>query len=92
MKLVDVDSIQIEIKRPRMNGKYLLTEALAKELEKALKELPAVDAVPVRRGKWLLGGKCSECNGDAPFYPMASTYYESKYCPHCGAKMDGGEK
>lgn len=54
--------------------------------------MEAADVTPVKRGKWLIGGKCSECNGNAPFYPMASVYYESKYCPHCGAKMDGEEE
>ncbi len=62
------------------------------EIREALLSTKEVEAEPVKRGKWLLGGKYSECNGDAPFYPMASTYYESKYCPHCDVKMNGGKK
>lgn len=44
-------------------------------------------------GEWIpiypLTDKCSICNGEAldfNEYP-----YRSKYCPHCGAKMKGGE-
>ena len=100
MKLVDVDSIQIEIKRPRMDGKYLLTEALAKELEKALKELPAVDAELVRHGKWITDSIERNSSGVRPYYLFCSECHHSqysrrhmpKYCSNCGAKMDGGKK
>lgn len=38
------------------------------------------------KGKWRKG-KCNRCGGHAPFWAMASTYYESDFCPHCGADM-----
>ena len=55
---------------------------------------PAVDAKPVRHGKWINAGhdaftqyrRCSSCArllANAPAYD---------YCPGCGAKMDGDEK
>ena len=50
------------------------------------KQLPP--AQPERiRGRWN-NGFCNKCNAHAPFWAMASTYYESNYCPNCGAKMD----
>lgn len=45
-----------------------------------------VDTVPVVHGRWI-NGKCDKCGGHAPFWSMATTYYPSKFCPHCGAKM-----
>ena len=52
---------------------------------------PAVDAVPVRHGRWILIETdeeqlffCSECEN--------KEYWESDFCPSCGAKMDGGDK
>ena len=55
-------------------------------------EMPVVDAVPVRHGKWMLyydieqgrALRCSECKmvfwvGDGR---------EGNFCPNCGAKMD----
>jgi NADH pyrophosphatase NudC (nudix superfamily) len=89
MKLVDVDSIQIEIKRPRMDGKYSLTEALVKALEKTIRELPAADAVLVRHAALLDAhpiGECSLCGF------LIDSRANFKYCPGCGAKMDGGKK
>jgi hypothetical protein len=61
--------------------------------------LPAVDAVPVIHGRWITNkyGEtvCSECDNNAlqvltgclvnrHFEP-----YKSKFCPNCGAMMDG---
>lgn len=63
---------------------------------------PAVDAVPVRHGRWALNEdcqpfynyctadyyyNCSECN-----YTISSRYGLYNYCPNCGAKMDGGDE
>lgn len=61
---------------------------LAKEsLLVALNNMPTIDAEPVKHGKWILG-KCNRCGEHAPFWSMATTYYESNFCPHCGARMD----
>lgn len=43
-----------------------------------------------KTGRWIKG-KCSNCGAHAPFWPMASTYYESDYCPNCGSEMRGDE-
>ena len=58
-----------------------------------LSYLPTIEAEPVRHGRWerkrhkLFGNSydyvCSACGCD---YALA----EYNYCPHCGAKMDGG--
>ena len=46
-------------------------------------DFPAADVAPVRHGRWLLDGSCSECMAN----PLTT---HKKYCPNCGAKMDGG--
>lgn len=56
--------------------------------------LPTFDMEPVRHGRNLKGKeqsyafRCSECQRIA-IDVMA--YEDIKYCPFCGAKMDGGE-
>ena len=42
------------------------------------------------KGKWI-NAKCSACGNLAPFWPMASTYYHTNYCPNCGSPMEGEE-
>ena len=48
---------------------------------------PHVTPQEPKTGHWIKG-KCDQCGGYAPFWPMASTYHRSKYCPNCGAKME----
>lgn len=63
------------------------------DIEKA----PAIDAVPVVHGQWLRENirpksyfrVCSMCKKTAYFCGEGCSY---KYCPYCGAKMDGGAK
>lgn len=59
------------------------------ELYNMIEQLPAVDAAPVVHGTWMNNGihgsvlcRCSECHYDAAAYSF-------RYCPMCGAKMDG---
>lgn len=57
----------------------------ADEIVDFLKRLPAADVAPVRHGRWNNGYEvqnCSECG-----YRGKRSY---KFCPNCGAKMDGG--
>lgn len=54
---------------------------------------PAADVAPVVHGRWdVVEGRienaiCSKCGRHFQSY-----YEEYSYCPHCGAKMDGGEE
>lgn len=63
-----------------------------------IEDAPAVDAAPVVHGRWgeyesfpltpsLNGCPCSVCK--THFSP--SSIIVMKYCPNCGAKMDGGD-
>ena len=66
-------------------------------VERALKAAPATDVVEVRHGEWIsvesdVIFKCSICDAEV----STSWDYEDenmfKYCPCCGAKMDGERK
>ena len=46
-----------------------------------LEQTPAADVAPVRHGRWLLDGRCSECLEN----PLTT---HRTYCPNCGVKMD----
>ena len=57
-------------------------------VEKILKDLPSVEAVPAVHGRLTKIGEdfvyqCSVCQGKMLF--------KGAYCKNCGAKMDGGE-
>lgn len=62
-------------------------------------KLPAADVAPVVHGKWYLlddcanaGLYCSVCSRRVHREEFAYKKLRSKYCPHCGAKMDGGNE
>lgn len=61
----------------------------------AIKDVPSVDAEPVRHGQWetTLGSyctpHCTNCGWHIP-YSEDSVLDARNYCPNCGAKMDGG--
>lgn len=54
-------------------------------LIKKIRKLPPVQLAR-SKGRWI-GGYCSCCGQHAPYWSMASTYYESHYCQNCGAEM-----
>ena len=66
------------------------------EFKQRLLDAPTIEAEPVMHGKWTqtyaswsqnydtsknIRYRCSECNGIA--------VWDTKYCPYCGARMDG---
>lgn len=51
-----------------------------------IKNMPSVKQEP-KVGHWIKG-KCDRCGGHAPFWSMSAAYYESEYCPKCGARME----
>lgn len=71
----------------------------ATECAAEVKNLPTVDAEPVRHGRWYkpIGGmmppehhgrhRCSVCNQLA-YYERPGREGLSDYCPNCGARMD----
>ena len=58
-----------------------------------------IEAEPVRHGRWIPQGvdcrgytsifECSVCGCDT-FLELPYKECEYEYCPHCGARMDGG--
>ena len=65
----------------------------------SLANLEKSDVVPVVHGRWMSqkgGGLCcSECGGyalDEPDGNFIHVAVPSKFCPNCGAKMDGERK
>lgn len=67
------------------------------EFAEYLYELPAADVAPVRHGHWIKdeffsdevnnGEKCSQCGELIGWFGNLP-----KYCPGCGALMDGGNE
>ena len=60
------------------------------QLEAAILNIPAADVAEVRHGRWL----CVDTDTEQFFLCnrcKKREYWESNYCPNCGAKMDKEE-
>ena len=73
--------------------------AWAKGLEPSqyLEIILTADVAPVVHGRWVLlddcsneGVYCSACHKKVYKVCYANQQIKSKFCPNCGAKMDGG--
>lgn len=54
-------------------------------------DMPTVDAVPVRHGKWkkIRGAiNCSACKSSSWSMSFEDLVTSFNYCPNCGARMD----
>lgn len=64
-------------------------------IKQALDEQPTADVAEVKRGYWVLKERlyphCSIC-GKPSDYECDGTHAQSKYCPNCGARVDGDKE
>lgn len=91
-KMIEISAAEYErlndcIREDGMRIAALIEEN--KALHQDVRRLTAVEATPVVHGRWQSNGihgsvlcRCSECHYDAAAYSF-------RYCPMCGAKMDG---
>ena len=63
----------------------------ANDVYSAIDNVQTADVVPVVHGRWMPFH--SEAAGDIQYCSACEIGFDAKmdYCPHCGAKMDGGE-
>lgn len=63
-----------------------------KEVDGRIRPVYFIDAEPVRKARW--ENRPHKMMGEAPCCTMCGKFVpiETKYCPNCGAKMDGGRK
>ena len=99
MRLIDADVLYKTIDQEAdFYGGFGDNVITASELRRCIEMVPTIDAVPVVHGLWVYGEDdyddstyyCSACG--EPWTLIAGTPQENnmRYCPFCGAKMDGG--
>lgn len=94
-KYVNIEVAKEYLRHDSFDNPYFRSQACQQAMD-VLDTVPAADVVEVRHGRWhdvymssasSFVGTCSVCgiSNDIPPVPLA------KYCPSCGAKMDGGQ-
>lgn len=94
MRLIDANRVLEDMKNNMDSHTF-------KEWKEYIDSIPAIDAEPVRHGKWIMKNEmygeyeCSECkfvdSNCSDYYGM-HWVKDQNYCPHCGAKMDKEEE
>ena len=96
MRLIDADKLENIIKYAYDAFAGESPENVHKSIGATLnivKEMSTIKDEPIKHGKWIkrFGNRymfyiydCSKCECPNPM--------KTKYCPNCGAKMDGGEE
>lgn len=97
MRLIDADAMDFEVCEDFAvpNDPNHILKTLREMTKYVVGKAPTVEAEAVRHGRWeekdwwsrkrhYYGKMCSVCGGIAKYKSRF------KYCPHCGARMDGG--
>lgn len=96
MRLIDADALCLDIDR-KAHENFPANRNLTLYAKSLLAHEPTIDAVPVVHGRWeekfFTNDRqrvCSVCHCTVrqPSYDRGETAL-FKYCPHCGARMDG---
>lgn len=80
-------AIQILTDSSDAYGTFSVERSIYLIARQKVKNIPAADVAEVRHGEWIEGKsleKCSLCGKKG--------FLDWKYCPKCGAKMDGGNE
>lgn len=87
MRLIDADELHDCIMDNDIHNGIMSV----KNVYEFIEEAPTIDAVPVKHGMWIHNDEwwefiCTSCHRGI------GNIKEYKYCPNCGARMDGDEQ
>ena len=90
---VEVDTLLLRIDCHGTNKFGMLDE----DIRDFVRKTPTADVAEVKHGKWIHASvdmgffrfRCSECGLDDVYDEEREQY---RYCPNCGARMDGDRK
>lgn len=106
MRLIDADKMIEHLDLCLKDGDSFtpIVDATLTAIRCYVEDAPTIDAAPVRHGEWkkkevfpsfcveeMQSAQCGVC-GLIHTTPYLYFFTDDKYCPNCGAKMDGGEE
>lgn len=94
-------SSEAQVEADENGGESIVYAECLEDVITDIERIPAADVAPVRHGWWEKNEdtyisfdvfRCSECGDEWCWeYDDDAPHEKYLYCPHCGAKMDGGE-
>lgn len=90
------DTLSRYLNAPHVRGGHSIGQGMRVAIKTCIEfldEAPAAEVEPVGHGEWLLKHighghywECSKCHTN----PCICVTENTKFCPNCGARMDGG--
>lgn len=94
-------AFKLKVKNPKKDYQRGMQDAIDCLIPEVIADIPSADVKPVKRGYWEevidYGGwgdthyRCSVCGEEWYLEDGKPKDNNMNFCPHCGAKMDGGE-
>ena len=85
-------AFKLKVKNPKKDYQRGMQDAIDCLIPEVIADIPSADVQPVVHAEWIchepeigLYYSCSKCGHNA----LQGMY---KFCPNCGAKMDGGDE
>lgn len=84
------EALIAKLKQMKLGEHGLVERLFADGVYAVIAAFPAADVAPVVHGRWIPFH--SKISGDIQYCSACEIGFAAKadYCPHCGAKMDGG--
>ena len=89
---IEREALITKFKKMELGEHGLVERLFADGVYAVIAAFPAADVAPVVHGRWIPFH--SKISGDIQYCSACEIGFVAKsdYCPHCGAKMDGGEE
>ncbi len=99
MRLIDADdTLKVFLKIMNLPKDYCGPSDIKISIDavfSVLGQVPDADPVPVKHGYWFGVHECPQCSECLEYVTEDGMWDEDyalyKYCPHCGARMDGNQ-
>ena len=97
-RYIDADKLTDKLEELQFNAPVMTPVMKIYNVIELVEDQPTADVVEVKHGEWVLtktefGWNCCEYPTEYKCSLCGRTAkQEEPYCPHCGAKMDGGKR
>ena len=97
-RYIDADKLTDKLEELQFDAPVMTPVMKIYNVIELVEDQPTADVVEVKHGEWK--HECLECSVckrniseicDADSYLTSDIEYELRFCPFCGAKMDGGK-
>lgn len=89
-RYIDADKLTDKLEELQFNAPVMTPVMKIYNVIELVEDQPTADVAEVKHGQWGENGIAYVCNLCGESLVIEQGTADMNYCPHCGAKMDGG--